>query len=289
MATRNSRKSALMMIASLVIVGTVGILRRYIPLSSAMIAFFRGAIGSASLLVFVLLFKKRGWVKTPVPHLAGMVLNGAFLGVNWILLFEAFNYTTIAKATLCYYMEPTILLLLSPLLFHERLTGKKLLCASAALAGMVLVSGISGGETVQSGELRGIALGLGAACFYTLVVILNKKIPSADAYQKTIVQLLSAAVVLLPYLFLNGSFRGLELTGHVLFLLLVAGVVYTGLVYALYFGSMDGLKAQTISALSYIDPVVAMISSALVFGEKLPLTGIVGAVLILGAAVIGET
>ena len=218
-----------------------------------------------------------------------LVVSGAMIGVNWILLFEAFNYTSVATATLCYYMEPTILLLLSPLLFHERLTGKKLLCAAAALAGMVLVSGISGGETVQSGELRGIALGLGAACFYTLVVILNKKIPSADAYQKTIVQLLSAAVVLLPYLFLNGSFRGLELTGHVLFLLLVAGVVYTGLVYALYFGSMDGLKAQTISALSYIDPVVAMISSALVFGERLPLTGIVGAVLILGAAVIGET
>ena len=288
MKSKAERKSYLMMIASLLIVGTIGILRRYIPMSSTLLAFFRGLIGSVSLLLFVLLFRKKTWQKTSRRQLAGMVINGAFLGINWILLFEAFSYTTIAKATLCYYMQPTFLLLLSPIVFKEHLTLKKILCAIAALTGMVFVSGIIGSGATQSGELRGIACGLGAACFYTLVVILNKKISGADVYQKTTIQLFSAAVVLLPYLLITSGFQGIEFDGKLILLILIAGVVYTGVVYALYFGSMDGLKAQTISALSYIDPVVAMVASTVVFRESLSAIGIVGAVLIIGSAIIGE-
>ena len=288
MKSKAERKSYLMMIASLLIVGTIGILRRYIPLSSTLLAFFRGLIGSASLLVFVILFRKKTWQKTNRQQLAGMVINGAFLGINWILLFEAFSYTTIAKATLCYYMQPTFLLLLSPIVFKEHLTLKKMLCAIAALTGMVFVSGIIGSGATQSGELRGIACGLGAACFYTLVVILNKKISGTDVYQKTTIQLFSAAVVLLPYLLITSGFHGIEFDGKLILLILIAGVIYTGVVYALYFGSMDGLKAQTISALSYIDPVVAMVASTVVFRESLSAIGIVGAVLIIGSAIIGE-
>ena len=55
-----------------------------------------------------------------------LILSGALIGFNWILLFEAYNYTTVATATLCYYMQPTIVILLSPLFFRERLTAKKL-------------------------------------------------------------------------------------------------------------------------------------------------------------------
>ena len=277
-----------MMISSLLIVGTIGILRRYIPLSSALLAFFRGLIGAASLSVFFILFRKKKWQKANRRQLTGMVVNGAFLGVNWILLFEAFNYTTIAKATLSYYMQPTFLLLLSPLVFRERLTLKKILCAIAALAGMVFVSGVIGSGSSRDGELKGVACGLGAAGFYTLVVILNKKISGVDVCQKTIVQLFSAAVVLLPYLLITSGFQGVELNGKLILLLLIAGIVYTGVVYALYFGSMDGLKAQTISALSYIDPITAMAVSAAVFRESLPAIGVAGAFLILGAAIIGE-
>ena len=277
-----------MMIASLLIVGTIGVLRRLIPLSSSLLAFFRGLIGAASLSVFIISFRKKIWQKTNRRQLAAMILNGAFLGVNWILLFEAFNYTTIAKATLCYYMQPTFLLLLSPLVFRERLTLKKILCAIGALIGMVFVSGIIGSGSSPSGELRGIICGLGAAGFYTMVVIFNKKISGVDVYQKTIIQLFSASVALFPYLIITNSFQGLVLNGKLILLLLIAGVVYTGLVYALYFGSMDGLKAQTISALSYIDPVVAMIASAVVFSESLPAIGVVGAFLIIGATIIGE-
>lgn len=283
-----NKKSYIMLISSMIIVGTIGIFRRYIPLSSALLAFFRGIIGAASLFLFLIIRKEGKWKKISVKNLAGLVINGAFLGINWILLFEAYNYTTIAKATLCYYLQPTIVLLLSPLVFKEKLSDKKLICAVTALIGMVLVSGVINADGSQTNDFRGILFGLGAACFYSLVVIINKKIDSVDTYQKTVIQLASAAIVLIPYLLVMHSFNGLVINANVVCLLLVVGVVHTGIVYALYFGSMSGLKAQTISSLSYIDPIVALVVSTVILQEKMTVYAVVGAVLILGSAFISE-
>ena len=289
MSESNSKKSYLMMISSLLIVGTIGIFRRSIPLSSSLLAFFRGLIGSVSLMVFSLLFKQGTFERTDRKKLAGMIVNGAFLGINWMLLFEAFNDTTIAKATLAYYMQPTIVLLLSPVVFHERLTVRKLICAGVSLLGMILVSGI-GMPFRADGDIRGILLGLAAACFYALVVMINKKIEGVNTYQRTIIQLFSAAVTMLPYLLIRGAFQGpLIPDGNTILLVLIVGIIHTGVVYVLYFGSMSGLKAQTMSLLSYIDPVTAMIVSFLFFGEQLTLVSIIGAVLIIGSAIVSET
>ena len=120
------------------------------------------------------------------------------------------------------------------------------------------------------------------------MIILNKKIEGVDAYQKTIVQLASSAAALLPYLLANRAFSGVTVDAKTIVLVLVVGVVHTGVTYALYFGSMSGLRAQTISALSYIDPVAAMIVSAVVLREGLSALGLIGAALIIGSAVAGE-
>ena len=282
------RASAAMLIASLVIVGTVGLLRRHIPLSSAALAFARGLIGGLSLLLYARLVRKGAGERIPRKKLWGLILNGAFLGINWMLLFEAFNHTTIAVATLCYYLAPTLVVLASPLVFGEKLTVKKLLCAAAALLGMAFLSGFFG-ESGGRVDLRGVAFGLGAAVFYALVMILNKKISGVDVYERTIVQLLSAAAAMAPYLLLSGDTGAGALTPAGVLLVLAAGVVYTGLVYALYFGSMEALPAQTIARLSYIDPIVALLVSALVLREGLSPAGLLGAALILGAAVVGES
>ena len=284
----DGRKSAVMLTASLVIVGTVGVFRRCIPLSSALIAFFRGMIGAAFLLVFMALRKKRVEKKISGKMLGLLALGGAFLGINWLLLFEAFNHTTVAKATLCYYFQPTIVLLLSTMLFKEKLTGRKLLCALAALIGMVFVSGVLNGGTAGTHDIRGILLAVGAACFYALVVILNKKTGGVDPYRKTVLQLFFASAALVPSLLIHGDFRHAALDGRSALLLLAVGLIHTGVVYILYFGSMSGLRAQTISALSYIDPVTAMIVSAAVLGEKMTWGGMIGAALIIGAAFVSE-
>ncbi len=285
----NGRGPVLMMVSSMLIFGTIGIFRRYIPVSSAFLACSWGLLGGLCILLFARL--KAGAKESPAPLprrvLLLLILSGGLIGLNWMLLFEAYNYTSVSVATLCYYMQPTIVMLLSPLFFRERLTAGKAACAAAAIAGMVLVSGVFEGGA-RPGSLRGVLLGLGAAMLYASVVIINKKIPGIDAYRKTTVQLLSAGTVMIPYLLLTGGFGCGSLTPVRGFLLLVVGIVHTGVAYVLYFGCMDGLRVQTVAILSYIDPVSALLFSALLLREPLSLLNIVGAILIIGSAVVSE-
>ena len=283
----NDRRSVLMIISSMLIFGTIGVFRRYIPVSSAFLAFSRGLLGGLCILLFLRMKKEKAAEKLPRRTLLGLIVSGALMGINWILLFEAYNHTTVAVATLCYYMQPTIVMLLSPLIFREKLTVRKSICAIVAVVGMVLVSGVIGNGG-QGSSLRGVLLGLGAAVFYSSVVIMNKLIRGVDAYQKTTVQLLSAGLVMVPYLLLTGGCSAEGFTPAVIALLLVVGLVHTGLAYVLYFGSMDGLRVQTVAILSYIDPVSALLFSAVLLREPLTLWGIIGAVMIIGSAIVSE-
>lgn len=285
---KDNFKSYIALIGSMLIFGTIGIVRRYIPLSSAMVALCRGVLGSVFLLIFVLV--RGGKLKLPERKATlWLVLTGAVMGLNWMLLFEAYNYTTVAAATMCYYMQPTIVILLSPLVFRERLGAKKLACVLAAIVGMLFVSGVLSGGAGQMQDLRGIAFGLGAAALYAAVIILNKKVMVEDIYAKTVIQLAGAALVMIPYVLLTEGVPELTLTAADIGMVLLVGIVHTGITYALYFGSMQRLKAQTVAVLSYIDPVFALLLSAAVLHERLTPLGIVGAVLILGSALISET
>lgn len=285
---KDNFKSYVALIGSMLIFGTLGVVRRYVPLSSAMLALCRGALGSVFLLIFVLV--RGGKLKLPERKATlWLVLTGAIMGLNWMLLFEAYSYTTVAAATMCYYMQPTIVILLSPLVFRERLSGRKLACAAAAIIGMLFVSGVLSGGIGQVRDIRGIAFGLGAAALYAAVIILNKKVVVEDIYAKTVIQLAGAALVMIPYVLLTEGVPELTLTATDIGMVLLVGIVHTGITYALYFGSMQRLKAQTVAVMSYIDPVFALLLSAAVLHESLTPLGIVGAVLIIGSAIISET
>jgi len=287
MKTKESAGARLALIASMVIFGTIGLFRRYIPLPSSMIAMMRGFIGAAFLLVLMMIRRSRPDSAAIRRNLAMLVISGAVLGFNWILLFEAYRYTTVATATLCYYMAPMIVVLLSPALLGERLTRAKLLCVLAALGGMALVSGVlDAGFTTA--ELKGAALGLGAAALYAGVILLNKRLGDVSAYDRTVMQLCAAAVVLLPYVLLTEDLSAVQMNAGSAAMLLLVGVLHTGVAYALYFGSMRSLRAQTVAIMSYIDPVVAILISWLVLGEALGMIGAAGAILVLGAAFISE-
>ncbi len=190
---------------------------------------------------------------------------------------------------MCYYMQLTIVILLSPLVSQERLTARRLLCALAAIVGMVFVSGVLDSGGARSGDLSGILFGLGAAVLYATVAILNKKVVLDDVHEKTIVQLAAAAAVLIPYLLATEALSRLSLDAVAVVMVLLVGIVHTGFAYALYFGSMKALKAQSIAVLSYIDPVFALLLSAAALHEPLSAFGLVGAVLIIGSALISET
>lgn len=276
-------------IIAMLIFGSIGLFRRYIPVSSGLLAFSRGLLGAVFLLCF---YKLRGGVFfNSLDRKSGLwfCISGALLGINWMLLFEAYNNTTVAIATLCYYMQPTIVILLSSFFFQEELTKKKLILAGIAVLGMLFISGIFEGAAIFDANLKGIVWALSASCLYAAVVIMNKKAAlSARAHDQTIVQLVASAVVLIPYLLLTENFTTLSINAGSLLLIGVLGIVHTGIAYMLFFGSMDELPAQTIAMLSYIEPLMALLLSALVLHELLTPFGILGAILILGTTFLAE-
>ena len=275
----------LKILTSMAIFGTVGIFVRFIPMASAAIAFCRGVLGCAFLLILMALtgkkpnlrdIKRNGWI---------LAISGAAIGINWILLFEAYRYTTVAIATICYYLAPAFVTLGSPLV-GEKLSGKKLGCIGVALVGMVFVSGVLQGN--QSGNFLGVLLGLGAAVFYASVILMNKKVSPISAYDKTLCQIGAASLVIAPYLLIAGGLEFSAMTGLGWVMLLVVGIVHTGIAYALYFGGIRDVNAQTAAILSYLDPVLSILLSALILRERLDIFSVIGAVLILGSALYSE-
>ncbi len=284
----NSEMQAkLKIIFAMVTFGTIGIFVRNIDLPSTVIALARGVVGTLFLLL-VVFAKGQGVDKVAIKkNLKTLAISGACIGFNWILLFEAYRYTTVATATLAYYMAPIFVMMASPFVLKERLSAIKILCVAMALTGMVLVSGV-----VQSGtegvDFTGILCGVGAASLYATVILLNKFIKNISAYDMTIMQLGLAALVLLPYTMVTENFAALSPDTTSLLLLAVVGVIHTGFTYALYFSSIQSLKAQTVAIFSYIDPIVAIILSAVLLNESMDIYSIVGAVLVLGSTFVSE-
>lgn len=286
----NTRKAKSELAASMVIFGTIGIFVRHIPLPSSFIAVVRGFLGAGFVFLFLCLKKQKPDTAAIRRNLLLLVLSGACIGVNWILLFESYQYTTVATATLCYYMQPIFVILASPIFLKEKLTLRKILCVAAALLGMVFVSGVLQTGIPAPSEARGILYGLGAAVFYAVVILMNQGIKNISAYDKTMLQLGTGAAVLLPYVLLTESVGEITaaMTAPVLAFLLIVALVHTGVAYVLYFSSMGRLKAQTIAIFSYIDPIIAIVLSALLLKEKIGIFGIIGAILVLGATFTSE-
>ena len=279
-------KGKLNFIVAMLIFSTIGIFVRHISLPSSFIAFSRGIIGFAVILLVMILKKQKSDKAAIKENLVLLVVSGGFIGINWVALFESYRYTTVATATLCYYLAPMFVILASPLVFRERLTLKKIICLVTALAGMVLVSGVfesgSGGEN----QFKGIVFGITAAIFYASVMIMNKKMKESPAFDKTYIQLLCAGLVVGVYTLFTVKSDDLAFDISSILLLFFVGAFNTGFAYTLYFGSMKSLRAQSVAILSYIDPVFALVLSALILKEHMSIFGFIGAVMVLGSAFV---
>jgi len=289
MDNNNAAKAAkIKLITAMVTFGTIGIFVKYIPLPSSIIALGRGFVAT----LFLLLVMKLG--KNPISkeavkrNLVLLLVSGGLIGFNWILLFEAYNYTTVAVATLCYYLAPIFVIIASPFVLGEKLTAKKGLCVAAALLGMVLVSGVIQSGSAADFSLTGVAFGVGAGALYACIILMNKKLKDINSYDTTVMQLAAATIVLFPYCLLTVPVSSLSAGPVALGLLLFVGIVHTGIAYVLYFGSMKDLKAQTVAIFSYIDPILAVLLSAFLLRESMDMLSVIGAVLILGSTFVSE-
>lgn len=276
-----------MLIISMTIFGTIGLFVRNIPLPSSEIALYRAVLAAILIGVFLLVTKQKipfAKIKKEIPLL---VLSGVAMGFNWILLFEAYKYTTVSVATLSYYFAPVIVTVACPILFKEKMGVKQIICFVMSTLGIVLITG-TGDLTQGSSHIKGILFGLGAATLYATVILLNKFTKTVDGIHRTFMQFLSAIAVLVPYvLFTDGVNLG-TLDGRGWFFLLVIGLVHTGITYCLYFSSLKEMSGQKVAILSYIDPLVAVIISVVVLKETMTPLQAVGGLMILGFTLWNE-
>lgn len=281
------RSPRLMLITAMAIFGTIGLFVRKVAVSSGELALYRAVLAAGIIGVYLLVTKQRIPLRRLGRELALLLISGAAMGFNWILLFEAYKYTTVSVATLSYYFAPVLVTIACPVLFREKMTGKNWICFVMSTLGIVLITGVgdlSGGES----HLKGILFGLGAAFFYAGVILLNKCIKNVQGIHRTFLQFLAAIAVLVPYVVLTGGITlgRLEVSGWVC--LLILGLVHTGGAYCLYFSSLKELPGQKAAILSYIDPLVAVVLSVTVLGEAMSLPQIIGGLLILGFTLWNE-
>lgn len=280
-------EAKLKMIFSMSVFGTLAIFVKNIPLSPGEIALFRALIASVAIIIFKLAIGKKivfSEIKRDLPLL---FVSGAAIGFNWILLFQAYTYTTVSIATLSYYFAPVIVMATCPILFREKMTLKQIVCFVMATIGLIMVIGVNGMES-SSNNLIGIGFGLGAAVLYATVVILNKFIKNVAGIDRTLIQFFAVIIVLTPYVFATTGIHIASIESIGLINLLILGLVHTGIAYVLYFSSLKDLKGQEAAILSYIDPLIAIIVSVTILGESINLLQMIGGMMILGFTLLNE-
>ncbi len=280
------KKARLMLIISMIVFGTLGPFVRNIPVSSGELALYRAVLAAVLILGYLLVTRQKipfGNIKKEIPLL---LFSGAAMGFNWILLFEAYKYTTVSVATLSYYFAPVIVTVVCPFLFKEKLTKKQIICFVMSTLGIVLITGI--GDVGGGKDHIGILFGLGAAVFYATVILLNKFIKNVEGIHRTFLQFIAAIIVLIPYVAVTSGVTLGSLNGIGWMNLLIVGLVHTGITYCLYFSSLKELPGQKAAILSYIDPLVAVVISVTVLGESMGVWQLIGGVLILGFTLWNE-
>lgn len=279
----------LKIITAMLIFGSIGPFVKEINLSSSELAFFRGIIGSIFLICASLFIKQKLSVKSVKENLMLLILSGTAVGLNWILLFQAYKYTTISNATLSYYFAPIFVIILAPFVLKEKLTFLKVGCIIGAMLGLFLIVNNGGSDTGGLyNHAVGILYGLSAAVFYASVILMNKFIKNLSAFETTLAQLIVATLVLLPYVLINDQMDFSAVNFNSLIFILMLGIVHTGIAYFLYFSSLKDLKGQTIAVLSYIDPISAVIIAAIFLAESMSLIQMVGGIFILGSTFLSE-
>lgn len=276
-----------LLIISMAIFGTIGLFRKNINVSSGELAFYRAVLATVFIGLFLLVTKNKipfAKIKKQLPLL---IVSGIAMAFNWILLFEAYNYTSVSVATLSYYFAPVIVTVLCPILFKEKMGIKQWICFIMSTLGIVLITGI-GDFNTGSDHFKGILFGLGAASLYATVILLNKFIKGVDGIHRTFIQFIAAVIVLFPYVMLTSGISISKLDIKGLLLLLTVGIVHTGITYCMYFSSLKELPGQKAAILSYIDPLVAVLCSVVILDEKMTVSQIIGGALILGFTLWNE-
>ncbi|EKN3445091.1 DMT family transporter [Yersinia enterocolitica] len=269
------------MIAAMLISGTVGwpVIASGQP--AVTVVFWRCVFGAFAMFIacFVLGLLKRGVLTR--QHIAIAIIGGITLVLNWVLLFGAYSYASISVATVTYHTQPFMLVGLGVLFFGEKLTANTLGLLLVAFGGMLfIIIGQQGAITLGSDYLIGVVMALGAAFMYAVTAAIIKRLKGLPPHLIVLIQLLVGAILLAPFV----RWSDFPLPGSTWGLLLIIGVIHTGLMSSLLYGAIQKIPTSLVGALSFIYPVVAIFVDWLVFGHRLSVMQMVGTSAILLAA-----
>ncbi|MFI3238696.1 MAG: DMT family transporter [Lachnospiraceae bacterium] len=265
--------------------GTLGVFVRYIPMSSAHIALVRTVVGSVTLVIIYMFRGNKIDIRVLKNNFIKLFVAGACIGFNWVILFEAYKVTSVSVATVVYYIAPAVVIVVSPILFAEKLSWNKMIGVLCAIVGMAFVSFSAG---VGEVSIWGIFMAFCGAMMYATVTIVNKFIKDMGGFEAAMWEMIFAAGVLIPYCFLveKDSFVIPDALGVVN--VLTISILHTGVCYGIYFAAIQRMKAQSVAICSFADPFTALIISALFLRERMTLTQVIGAVLIIGGVMFAE-
>lgn len=269
---------------AVIIYGTIGYFLHFVNASSEFVVMCRGLFGSLFILAVMIFTHNLPDIKSIKNNLLYLIISGASLGFNWIFLFAGYRYA-VAITSLCNYMAPIFVVIITTLFMKERLNIKQIVCICIAFFGIVLVSGLFDGEI--SADIHCFIYGLLAAVGFVVLVLCNKKIKNIKPLDKTIVQLFVSFLTVLPVVLINNDMPS-NLDTRSLLIIIMLGIVHTGVAYIFYFGSIDTLPSSKIAILGYVEPVLSILIGTLVFNEKMSIFGFIGAILILGSALYNE-
>lgn len=281
-------------IFAVVTFGTIGVVSSFIPLSSSAIVFYRALIASTFLICISVLTKRKFDFIKIKKYLQFLFLTGIFMGLNWLFQFESFKAASVSIGTVCYNTMPIFVILLTPIMFKQKISIKNIVCICIAMVGIILVSNVIL-VGFKSKEIIGCFYGILGAVFYALVVMITKKMEGIDSYDKIIFQFIIATLIMIPYmlfidksslLFTHGLTNDKYIIGIIMVLIL--GLFHTGIMYVIYFNSVKCLAPDTIAIFTYLDPVVSLVLSNLILNEKLNVLQAIGAILILLSTIINE-
>ena len=278
------KASYLKYIFALLLFGSNGIVASLIHLSSYEIVLLRTLIGSLLLIaIFFIAREKLTFYKYKTQSVF-LAISGIAMGTSWIFLYEAYDEIGVSLASLAYYCGPVIVMILSPLLFREKLTKIKVCSFLVVLFGIFLVNGTAFENGVS---VWGLACGLLSAVCYSLMVMFNKKAKDITGLENSMLQLFMAFITVAIFVGIKQGYR-MEIDTQSIIPILVLGLLNTGIGCYFYFSSIGKLPVQTVAICGYLEPLSAVVFSVIFLKETMLPIQIIGAVLIIGGAMLGE-
>ena len=278
------KKSYIKYFTALLLFGSNGIVASFISLPSSEIVLLRTLIGSVLLIALFFLMRNKLTFYRYKKDSLFLLLSGIAMGTSWMFLYEAYAQIGVSIASLCYYCGPMVVMILSPLLFKEKLTTVKIIGFMAVLAGIFLVNG---NAYDGKGNLWGIFCGLMSALMYAAMVICNKKARRIQGMENATLQLFISFLTVFFFVLFKQGFA-IRLSTEDIIPMLILGLLNTGIGCYFYFSSIGDLPVQTVAICGYLEPLSAVLFSVAFLHERLSLFQIIGAVCIIGGAIFSE-